>query len=53
VIALTASKAAVCATAQARVAGWLDLRGESRLPVPPISGKAEGERPQLAVLDRR
>lgn len=27
--------------------------GESRLPVPPISGKAAGERPQLEVLQRR
>jgi hydroxyquinol 1,2-dioxygenase len=27
--------------------------GESRLPVPPISGKAEGPRPQLEVLQRR
>ncbi|MFZ2739663.1 MAG: dioxygenase [Burkholderiaceae bacterium] len=26
--------------------------GESRLPRPPISGKASGERPQLAVLQR-
>jgi len=27
--------------------------GESRLPVPPISGKAEGPRPRLEVLQRR
>ena len=27
--------------------------GESRLPKPPISGKAEGDRPLLAVLGRR
>ena len=27
--------------------------GESRLPVPPISGKAAGERPRLEVLQRR
>jgi hydroxyquinol 1,2-dioxygenase len=27
--------------------------GESRLPRPPIAGKAQGERPQLAVLQRR
>ena len=27
--------------------------GESRLPRPPITGKAQGERPQLAVLQRR
>jgi catechol 1,2-dioxygenase len=28
-------------------------RGESRLPPPPISGKAAGERPTLEVLPRR
>ena len=27
--------------------------GESKLPKPPISGKAEGERPHLPVLERR
>jgi hydroxyquinol 1,2-dioxygenase len=27
--------------------------GEARLPRPPITGKAQGERPQLAVLERR
>jgi catechol 1,2-dioxygenase len=27
--------------------------GEARLPKPPITGKASGERPTLAVLDRR
>jgi hydroxyquinol 1,2-dioxygenase len=27
--------------------------GEARLPPPPITGKAQGERPQLAVLARR
>jgi hydroxyquinol 1,2-dioxygenase len=27
--------------------------GESKLPRPPITGKAQGERPQLAVLERR
>ena len=39
--------------------GWLVEQrfvlqaGESRLPVPPISGKAEGSRPRLEVLQRR
>jgi len=28
-------------------------RGESRLPVPPITGRAEGARPALEVLARR
>ena len=27
--------------------------GESKLPKAPISGKAEGERPHLPVLERR
>jgi hydroxyquinol 1,2-dioxygenase len=27
--------------------------GESKLPKPPISGKAQGERPQIPVLERR
>jgi len=27
--------------------------GEARLPVPPITGKATGDRPRLQVLERR
>ena len=26
--------------------------GDASLPVPPITGKAQGERPRLAVLER-
>ena len=42
-----------------REGGWLleqrfvPQPGESRLPVPPLTGKAEGQRPELEVLRRR